>query len=187
MLEIRCSNSDMSERFLCSPIHPVRLRVSRTIPYSGYRGSFPGVKRSGREANHSSPYSAVVINEWGNISAPPICLHGVGRDSCVFFATHIIPMHIHIPIYSRSAAYFNIVFASSSYSVSLIFRLMFLKISQLAKHLNVILFSSEHHLTSKAQLLLYILRGLTFRNFTFCPHGVWISEQTAIISLYSAN
>jgi len=34
--------------------------------------------------------------------------------------------------------------------------------------------------------------GLTFTNSTFCPHSVfmcfvWISEQTAIISLYSIN
>jgi DNA-directed RNA polymerase subunit RPC12/RpoP len=38
----------------------------------------------------------------------------------------------------------------------------------------------------------YIPSGLTFTNSTFCPHSVfmcfvWISEQTAIISLYSIN
>jgi hypothetical protein len=41
-------------------------------------------------------------------------------------------------------------------------------------------------------LLLYAPPGLTFTNSTFCPHSVfmrfvWISEQTAIISLYSIN
>jgi hypothetical protein len=40
--------------------------------------------------------------------------------------------------------------------------------------------------------LLYAPPGLTFNNPTFCPHSVfmcfvWISEQTAIISLYSIN
>jgi hypothetical protein len=40
--------------------------------------------------------------------------------------------------------------------------------------------------------LLYVPPGLTFNNSTFCPHSlfmcfVWISEQTAIISLYSIN
>ena len=35
-------------------------------------------------------------------------------------------------------------------------------------------------------------RQLTFNNSTFCPHSVfmcfvWISEQTAIISLYNIN
>jgi hypothetical protein len=42
------------------------------------------------------------------------------------------------------------------------------------------------------QWLLCIPPGLTFSNSTFCPHSifmcfVWISEQTAIISLYSIN
>jgi hypothetical protein len=44
----------------------------------------------------------------------------------------------------------------------------------------------------KAQWLLYVPPGLTFTNSTFCPHSVfmcfvWISEKTAIISLYSIN
>jgi hypothetical protein len=44
----------------------------------------------------------------------------------------------------------------------------------------------------KAQWSLYAPPGLTFTNSTFCPHSVfmcfvWISEQTAIISLYSIN
>jgi ribosomal protein S26 len=44
----------------------------------------------------------------------------------------------------------------------------------------------------KAHWLLYVAPGLTFTNSTFCPHSVfmcfvWISEQTAIISLYSIN
>jgi hypothetical protein len=39
---------------------------------------------------------------------------------------------------------------------------------------------------------LYIPPGLTFTNSAFCPHSVfmcfvWISEQTAIISIYSIN
>jgi hypothetical protein len=45
---------------------------------------------------------------------------------------------------------------------------------------------------SEAQWLLYVPPGLTLSNSTFCPHSVfmcfvWISEQTAIISLYSIN
>jgi hypothetical protein len=44
----------------------------------------------------------------------------------------------------------------------------------------------------KAQWLLYVPPGLAFINSTFCPHSVFmcsvrISEQTAIISLYSIN
>jgi hypothetical protein len=43
-----------------------------------------------------------------------------------------------------------------------------------------------------AQWLLNVPPGLTLRNPTFCPHSVfmcfmWISEQTAIISLYRIN
>ena len=46
--------------------------------------------------------------------------------------------------------------------------------------------------SSKAQWSLYVPPGLTFTNCTFCPHSlfmrfVWISEQTAVISLYSIN
>jgi hypothetical protein len=36
-----------------------------------------GVKRPGREANHSPPSSAEVKNAWSCTSTPPICLHGV--------------------------------------------------------------------------------------------------------------
>jgi len=43
----------------------------------GTRGSFPGGKRPGREANHSPPFSAEAKNVWSYISTPPLCLHGV--------------------------------------------------------------------------------------------------------------
>ena len=48
------------------------------------------------------------------------------------------------------------------------------------------------HWTFYAQWSLYVPPGLTFTNSTFSPHTVfmsfvWISEQTAIISLYSIN
>jgi hypothetical protein len=43
-----------------------------------------------------------------------------------------------------------------------------------------------------AQWSLYVPQSLAFTNSTFCPHSVfmcfvWISEQTAIISVYSIN
>jgi hypothetical protein len=49
-----------------------------------------------------------------------------------------------------------------------------------------------HSLTFVAYWLVYVPPGLTFNNSTFCPHSVfmcfvWISEQTAIVSLYSIN
>jgi len=36
----------------------------------GTRGSFPGGKRPGREANNSPPSSAEVKNEWSSTSTP---------------------------------------------------------------------------------------------------------------------
>jgi len=44
----------------------------------GIRGSFPGIKRSGHEANHHSPpSSAEVKNAWCYTFTPPLRLHGV--------------------------------------------------------------------------------------------------------------
>jgi hypothetical protein len=43
----------------------------------GTRGSFPGGKAGGREADHSPPSNADVKNEWSYTSTPPISLHGV--------------------------------------------------------------------------------------------------------------
>jgi hypothetical protein len=43
----------------------------------GIRGSFPGVKRPGREADHSPPSRAKVKNAWSYTSTLPIRLHGM--------------------------------------------------------------------------------------------------------------
>jgi hypothetical protein len=43
----------------------------------GTGGSFPGVKRPGREADHSPPSIAEVKNAWSYTFTPPIRLHGV--------------------------------------------------------------------------------------------------------------
>ena len=60
-------------RFFASLEHP----DSRTHPPSYSVGSlYTGVKRPRREADHSSPFSAEIENEWSSISTP-ICLHGV--------------------------------------------------------------------------------------------------------------
>jgi len=40
-------------------------------------GSYPGVKRPGREADHSPPSSPEVKNMWRYTSTPPIHLHGM--------------------------------------------------------------------------------------------------------------
>jgi hypothetical protein len=38
---------------------------------------FSGLKRPGREADHSPPCNSEVKNEWSYTSTTPICLHGV--------------------------------------------------------------------------------------------------------------
>jgi len=43
----------------------------------GTGGSYSGVKRAGREANHSRPSIAGFKNVWSYIIAPPIRLSGV--------------------------------------------------------------------------------------------------------------
>jgi hypothetical protein len=40
-------------------------------------GSFPGVKRPGRGANHPSPFSAEVKKEYSYSSTPPLGLRGL--------------------------------------------------------------------------------------------------------------
>ena len=40
---------------------------------NGYWGSIPGVERSGREGNHSHPFSVEAKNEWSCTSTPIIC------------------------------------------------------------------------------------------------------------------
>jgi hypothetical protein len=45
--------------------------------YMGTRGSFPGVKQLGHEADHSPSSSGKVKNAWSYTSTPPICLHGM--------------------------------------------------------------------------------------------------------------
>jgi len=43
----------------------------------GTRGSFPGGKAAGREADHLPPSSAKFKNAWSYTSTPPTRLHGV--------------------------------------------------------------------------------------------------------------
>jgi hypothetical protein len=47
-----------------SGVHPTSYK-------NGYRGFFPGVKRQGREADHSPPTSAEVKKMWFYTSTPP--------------------------------------------------------------------------------------------------------------------
>jgi hypothetical protein len=65
---------DFSSILLC----PDRLWCPPSLLYNGYRGSFPrGKERQGREADHSSPSSAEIVNEQELYSSSPKRLHGV--------------------------------------------------------------------------------------------------------------
>jgi hypothetical protein len=57
--------------FFSSPRRPDRLWGSPSLLSNGYRVSFPGVKWSGRETDHSLPTSAGVKSTWIYIPPPP--------------------------------------------------------------------------------------------------------------------
>ena len=51
-------------------------RALHILLFSGYWGSFPGIRWLWCEVDHSSPSNAKVKNEWGCVSSPPVCLPG---------------------------------------------------------------------------------------------------------------
>jgi hypothetical protein len=52
------------KRSFLYPLCPDRLWGPASLLYNGYRGPFPGGKaRPGRDADHSTPSSAEVVNE----------------------------------------------------------------------------------------------------------------------------
>jgi hypothetical protein len=67
--------------FFFSPPPPDRLWDSTASYPVRTRGSFYGVKRPGREVDHSPPSSSAVKNAWSYASTPPIRLHGVVLSS----------------------------------------------------------------------------------------------------------
>ena len=54
-----------------------------SLLFTGHRRSFLVKKRPEHDVNHSPPYTAEVRNEWSNTYTPPICLHGLNRDSSI--------------------------------------------------------------------------------------------------------
>jgi hypothetical protein len=58
-------------RIFSFPCHPDRLWDRPNLLYNGYRGFFPGLKRQGLEADHSSPTSAEIKKMWIYTSTPP--------------------------------------------------------------------------------------------------------------------
>jgi hypothetical protein len=73
-------NPGRGKRFFSSPNRADWLCGPPSILFSGYQGSFLGLKRPGREVNHLPESSAKVKKEWSYTSAPAICLRGVHRE-----------------------------------------------------------------------------------------------------------
>ena len=68
------------KKCFCSPKHPDRLWDPHSLLSSGHRNSFPVLRRSRREANHSLPSNAKVKNESNLTSTPPYdFMAGIGK------------------------------------------------------------------------------------------------------------
>jgi hypothetical protein len=71
--------------------------------FSGYRKSFPGVKRSEREVHHSPPPSAEVKNEWNNTSIPlSVASRRVRHNFAIFYLTLFISLQTPLNISAHS-------------------------------------------------------------------------------------
>jgi hypothetical protein len=74
-------NSVKSFRFLC----PDRLRPTQPAVHW-----VPGIKRPGREAEHSPPFSANVKNAWSYISTPPYVYMASLSDKYIHISSDLI-------------------------------------------------------------------------------------------------
>ena len=63
------SNPGRGKIILCSSKRPHRFWGPLSVQFNGHRGTFPGVKRSGSEADHLRRSSAQVNNKYSNTSA----------------------------------------------------------------------------------------------------------------------
>ena len=70
--------------FLFSKNRVERLWGPPSCLFSGYRSSYPRVKRQGRDVDLWPTPSAEAKNGWSCTSAPPICVRNVDTDSAIF-------------------------------------------------------------------------------------------------------
>ena len=66
------------EIFACPKLFSPTLSPYSLL-FNWYHGSFPGVKWTGREAEHLPPSNAWLKKRWSNNSVSPICLHRANR------------------------------------------------------------------------------------------------------------
>jgi len=78
---VRGLNPGRGKNFFSSPNRPERLQVSLGLHFSGYWGSFLGVKWPGHKFNHSHGSSAEIKNEWSYTTTFPIRFHGVDKQN----------------------------------------------------------------------------------------------------------
>jgi hypothetical protein len=90
---VQGSNPGRGKIFFSSPKRPDRLWCPPSILLNGYRGSFPGVRRSEGDADRWPPSAAEVKNE----SSPlPIYLHDVGMDNFTLIMENYLPSILRI-------------------------------------------------------------------------------------------
>jgi hypothetical protein len=68
------------QKIFSSPKRSDRLLGPFSLLFNGYRRSFPGPRRPGRDV-YPSPSRTEVMNKWGYIYFPPIRLHEVDRGN----------------------------------------------------------------------------------------------------------
>jgi hypothetical protein len=82
---IRGLNPGSDNRFLSSPNCRDGLWGPFSLLPNGCLNYFVGVKRLGRDADHSRPSSAEIRNEYNCTSAPRICVRGMDWDKFAFY------------------------------------------------------------------------------------------------------
>ena len=76
------------KKFITSPVRPERPWSPPSPTLNRYRNYFPGLKRRGREVNHSPPSIAADLNERVYNSSPSESIHGMERGNLTFAVRH---------------------------------------------------------------------------------------------------
>jgi hypothetical protein len=76
------------KKFITSPARPERPWSPPSPTPNTYRNYFPGIKRLGREVNHSPPSSVEVLNERGYKSSPSKSIRGMESGNLTFTVRH---------------------------------------------------------------------------------------------------
>jgi len=74
----------MKRKFLFFRMSSLALRPNQP-PIQWSLGLIPGDKVMVHEVYLSPPSNADVKSEWSYTCAPPVCLHGIGRDDFIFY------------------------------------------------------------------------------------------------------